>query len=344
MSRKQPATQQKQAARQETAGNFAPIGPIQGHAAAGVSEREKRRLASLVSKIFAEDAKVRARGGYAHRGTKAAVPQRLPSASRPQCLDSSSPGGPQLQNAPSAGGPALQTSQSVGGNLPFTSPVNRQGPVVADPACPQSPSADRCESNPEAERPEQNPAPAGHAYAADSWWRNYFADRARCQFRDPAGRQCRLPRTPGDPTYCSRHASLRRAPSYSGQAAPDPQDAEEPVFRTVDAAAGRAIWLEEELLGQIENLRSATSINYVLGRLLLLKAVGVVGRRDAAVIAYICQLLLQSLPQVKQEQESAGAPEKDRERLGRVLESTSCLFPTPREDHSAPPTEKTSGE
>jgi hypothetical protein len=101
--------------------------------------------------------------------------------------------------------------------------------------------------------------------------------------------------------------------------------------------------LEEELMGRVENLRSAVGVNYVLGRLLLLKAAGIVGRGDAAIIAYICQLLLQSLPLVKQELEFAGAPEKDREHLGRVLEDTSCLFGTPREDDSAPPDEERSG-
>jgi hypothetical protein len=233
-----------------------------------VSEHEARRLASLVSKIMAEGARLTARQGG------------KPGVAR----------APALPNFATSGEPARHSSEAAGTPAPQV--------------------------------------PAGNYAAADPWWRKFLADQARCQFRDSAGRQCRVARAPGDPTYCIRHASIRgEAPSY-------PESA---------AGTGTPIQLEEELMGRLENLRSATAVNFVLGRLLLLRAAGVVGRQDAAVIAYICQLLLQSLPMVKQELESADAPEKMRELLGRVLESTSQLFPKPRESDAAPPDQQTGG-
>jgi hypothetical protein len=56
-----------------------------------------------------------------------------------------------------------------------------------------------------------------------------------------------------------------------------------------------------ELLGPIHDFRSAASINHVLGNLVILLAADRIPTRNAAVLAYACQLLLQSLSEVKSE-------------------------------------------
>jgi hypothetical protein len=126
----------------------------------------------------------------------------------------------------------------------------------------------------------------------------------RCHYRDSAGRRCRLPRKQSHPTFCARHAR----PAVS-----------DPNAHSPDVSA--------ELLGPLCDFRTATSINYTLGRLLIYKAAGEISARDTAVIAYICQLLLQSVPSVRKElnwSHHGHAPED--EALRNVLQATSSLW------------------
>jgi len=169
----------------------------------------------------------------------------------------------------------------------------------------------------------------------DAWWRNFFSERSRCQYRDPSGRQCRSERQPGDPTYCLRHRRVRDQREAAKAANPDPIQQDEQLKEQQCAPT----W--EQLFGPLHDLRSATGINYVLGRLLLLKTVGVVGTKDAAVVAYICQLLLQTLPLVEKEAASAGLQAPALDNLRHTILSTSCLLPHLRD---TPPTDESSGE
>ena len=125
----------------------------------------------------------------------------------------------------------------------------------------------------------------------------------RCHYRDSAGRRCRLPRKQSHPTFCTRHAR---------PAEPDP---------TLPAAD-----LTAELLGPLDDFRTNASINYTLGRLLMLKASGEISARDASVVAYICQLLIQTVPGVRKEIIwSDGQSEKDIQ-VRRVLQATASLW------------------
>ena len=56
-----------------------------------------------------------------------------------------------------------------------------------------------------------------------------------------------------------------------------------------------------DLLGPLEDFTTAINVNQVLGNLLALIASGRIGPRRAAIVAYTCQLLLSSLPAVKDE-------------------------------------------
>jgi hypothetical protein len=56
-----------------------------------------------------------------------------------------------------------------------------------------------------------------------------------------------------------------------------------------------------ELLRSIEDFKTATAVNHALGRLFALLAGNRIPPRNAAILAYICQLLLNTLPAVEQE-------------------------------------------
>src|SRR5713101_4767955 len=99
----------------------------------------------------------------------------------------------------------------------------------------------------------------------------------RCQQTTSSGRRCRSPRSAAHPSLCSYHAREESQKTKS----PDS--------------------LALDLLGPIHDFRTATSVNHVLGKLLVLLAAERVPPRNAAVLAYICQLLLQSLSDVKHE-------------------------------------------
>ena len=102
----------------------------------------------------------------------------------------------------------------------------------------------------------------------------------RCQHISPSGRQCRMPHA-ADLLWCTHHA------------------------RQQDSKAQLAL----DLLPPIPGFYSGLSINYVIGRVLVLLASDRVSPRKAAVLAYTCQLLLQSLRDVKSELGGEISPE-----------------------------------
>ena|ERR1700693_1422888 len=104
----------------------------------------------------------------------------------------------------------------------------------------------------------------------------------RCQQINSHGRQCRSLRAADQPSLCSYHAR---------NVALDRHQSGGPAHPTLAA----------DLLGPVQDFRSAASINHVLGKLLVLLNTERITPRNAAVTAYICQLLLQSLPEVKDE-------------------------------------------
>lgn len=100
----------------------------------------------------------------------------------------------------------------------------------------------------------------------------------RCNYRDIAGRRCRLPRKPTHPDLCAHHARLN------------------PEGTLEDPKA-----LAAEVLGPSPDFCSATSLNQTLGKLLELHLARRLPSRQVAVAGYLCQLLLQTLPHVERE-------------------------------------------
>jgi hypothetical protein len=99
----------------------------------------------------------------------------------------------------------------------------------------------------------------------------------RCQFETSDGRRCRMLRYNGHPTLCLFHAHDEMQLLESQRVGAE---------------------LSASLTGQF---MTATDINFVLGKLFTATAQNRIPPRNAAILAYIGQLMLHSLHQVKKE-------------------------------------------
>jgi hypothetical protein len=125
---------------------------------------------------------------------------------------------------------------------------------------------------------------------------------ARCAHRFANGRRCRLWSSNIDSPFCPGHATL-------------PQNQREPA----DTAAS--------LTADLKEFRSAIPINEFLARLLLLLAQDRISPRKAAVLAYITNQLLRTLPAI--DAELNPKPDKD--------EPTQIIFDMPGPDRDKTP-------
>ena len=105
---------------------------------------------------------------------------------------------------------------------------------------------------------------------------SFINDSARCSYRFANGRRCRLISSNVDSAFCPSHARL-------------PQNQMEPA----DTSAS--------LTADLKEFRSAIPINDFLARLLLLLAENKISPRRAAVLAYITNQLLRTLPAIDRE-------------------------------------------
>lgn len=126
-------------------------------------------------------------------------------------------------------------------------------------------------------------------------------DVSRCQHRTRAGRRCRFRVADPDSPLCFRHFALTAAKGIQF------------VRQSAD--------LSPELVGQLTDLQSAVNINRVLSNLLLLICRDRIPLRRASVVAYTCNLLLQSLPHIDHE---LNPP------IGEVEEIVEVIVNTPR--------------
>ena len=125
---------------------------------------------------------------------------------------------------------------------------------------------------------------------------SFINNSARCVHLYPNGRRCRLSATNLNSYFCPAHARLPQNP-------PDPAD------------------VASTLTANLNDFTSAAQINDFLSRLLLLLAQDKISTRRAAVLAYITNQLLRTLPAIAKE-ESA--------------EPTSFIFDAPRPQRDLP--------
>ncbi len=123
--------------------------------------------------------------------------------------------------------------------------------------------------------------------------KNNKADE-RCCHTTADGRRCRMPAMPGHDSLCLPHWQRQH------------QEHEAEAVAT-------------ELLGPFKEFETATAVNHALGKLFCLLARGRVPARNAAVLAYIGQLLLNSLASVQREAQLARGYDKWHGLLRRTL-------------------------
>jgi hypothetical protein len=98
----------------------------------------------------------------------------------------------------------------------------------------------------------------------------------RCQHRTPNGRRCRFPVTPQASSFCQKHFAFHQEDSGSTDLAP-------------------------ALLGDLTEIVTASDMQHVLGKLFLLLAQNRIATKKAAVLTYIIQQLLRTLPAIERE-------------------------------------------
>lgn len=111
---------------------------------------------------------------------------------------------------------------------------------------------------------------------------NASPDAGRCEFARSDGRRCQMLLAADHPSLCLFHAQqLRQLQKYASMP-PRPD-------------------FSRELTSLSGNLTTANDVNQVLRKLFLLYAQGRIERKDAMALAYIAQLILQTIPGVKKE-------------------------------------------
>jgi hypothetical protein len=141
--------------------------------------------------------------------------------------------------------------------------------------------------------------------------------QGRCTFSTTDGRRCTSLTYPGHSFLCHQH--LRK--QLDGE--PPSED------------------IATDILSSLQNFQSAAAINAALGRIFALLAAGRIKRQDALSLAYMCQLMLQSLKGFKHEI-CLTSYEKIFERdLLRVLNARTPLeefvYPPPLEEEPEVP-------
>jgi hypothetical protein len=126
----------------------------------------------------------------------------------------------------------------------------------------------------------------------------FINNSPRCTYLFPNGRRCRLYATNVNPNFCPAHAPL---PANQHDAAE----------------------IASALTVNLDDFTSAAQINDFLSRLLLLLAQDKISARRAAVLTYITNQLLRTLPAITKEENA---------------EPTQIIFdmPGPERDHPAP--------
>lgn len=116
----------------------------------------------------------------------------------------------------------------------------------------------------------------------------------QCQQLTADNRRCQMPRMKGHRSRCFTHAQRQ-------QKILDPKR------------------VAAELLGPFQDLRTGNAVNHALGSLFLLVAQNRIPPRNAAILAYIGQLLLQSLGRVHTEISDAWGYKRWDHALRQVL-------------------------
>ena len=134
-------------------------------------------------------------------------------------------------------------------------------------------------------------------------------ESSRCQHRLANRTRCRLPVSQADPRFCPRHA-LSPHQQADGEA------------------------LAAELLASTGDLSSADEVNALLGNLVRMLAHKRIDRKDAIAIAYMSQLLLNTLTPLERQLKAEQKAASERQFAQRLAEINARPF---RESAAAAP-------
>lgn len=132
---------------------------------------------------------------------------------------------------------------------------------------------------------------------------NPLIDLSRCQHRFPSRRRCRLPVSDLRAGLCANHARELQQRELAD--------------------------LSSTLVGQMTKFDTYDDINDVLSRLLILISQDRVSPRRAAVIAYICNLLLRSVPYTQEQTPQVILDMRRPERDNQPEAAAPAAYPTP---------------
>jgi hypothetical protein len=144
----------------------------------------------------------------------------------------------------------------------------------------------------------------------------------RCKYIAASGRRCRAlasrdtSRTSGYSAFCLTHAQMEQ--------------------QFLDAKS-----VAEDLIGPIEDFRTNTAINEVLGKLLKLVAQNRIPLRNANAVSYICQLLLNSNDGVRHETNLVGGEEYE---MKIINDSMDTMWPDDDDDEKGEEEESANNE
>jgi len=123
---------------------------------------------------------------------------------------------------------------------------------------------------------------------------------SRCQYKNKRGQRCRMSRAALHDSLCSHHAGF---------------DLKQREHRQPRQK------LSAELIGPLDSLSSSAAVNYSLSKLLMLIADRRISPREASVMGYVYQLLLQSTVGVAKERHLAQNWRQTADQLTRIFQS-----------------------
>src|SRR5271156_5881181 len=164
-------------------------------------------------------------------------------------------------------------------------------------------------ANPTATTQTSTGQPPASPSLATRHWPPATSSIPRCSYTTMDGRRCRSLSEHADSIFCANHARIARRN-------PDLDVVCPACHRPTNGAEPPPPALAKELLGPIEDFQTSASINHALGRLVILQAQNRIPTRNAAVLAYTFQLLLQTLPETEKQASGSGKQEPAEEQPG----------------------------
>jgi len=147
----------------------------------------------------------------------------------------------------------------------------------------------------------------------------------RCQYLSSSGRRCRslaardTSRASGLSNFCVSHSQL-----------------EQQYINTKSVT--------KELLGKMENFRTAVAVNDVLGRLFVLQAENRIPIRNAMALAYTAQVILSSIDAVREEVVNAEGEDSHRGIIQTAIDAAYGPLEKSHGDEAAEKQEEASEE